>query len=1084
MNKRKFSLGEIVSKLNKEEDAHPDSEQPLSHPPVQTEKKTEPQAQTSQQASDKERPAAPPLEQAEYALPKQPAFGLHSHTINETYPSGSNRYSHEHISNHKTDKNLYRQSVQAPGITENIQNSPPLSTSTHPLSPPPFQLPEHGERFKNDDNDDDGEVVDIFKYIAIVLRRRYVIIAIALLSVLFSAYRYTTSDKYYVTSARLLFSPDQQDLSNDSRFYLLRFDREKQLNTHLELLKSPAVLSLVAENIGGAMPLAAINAGLMVRQGETNGEKNDIIELSYINRNPDDARDVLNELCRTYIDYRRDVNTQEVSRLIAKLEIQIDKLQSDLNDKENTLRFFKEENKMIQLSSESHIAISKLSEMETSLQKTNLDIIGNRERQQELKSQISNQELNIVQSMTYSDPFKNRLSALELQLNTLSAEYSSEHYKVKSIKDQIERLKDATIDSINRETASQTLIKNPIRQSLLHEMINLTIEIAVLETKRIAQEKLIEKLNGELIRLPQLEQRYIFLQRETESTLQTLRMLKNKHEEAKIKKDSQESDLKILEIAETPKVPIRKVKFTIIFIGLLAGIITGIVLAFVIEYLDQSLKDPHEVEKTLELPLLGIVPHIEADQELFEQMDLSKNIFEPFRALRANIKHIAATHNLKTFIICSAVKGEGKTTLSANLSITFAMDGKKVILIDADLRRSQMHTLFNISKKTGLADYLLGTSTVDEILKPTKFENLSLITSGERPYNPAELLGTPLFDNLIKELREKGDIIIFDSPALLPVSDTITMAPKMDGCLVVVRTLWTPVKAAQQAKNQLKRVGCRIFGGILNGVVHSKGYYPYYYGYHGYYSYKYTYDEDTPKRFSIRELGLNIERNLKEYLRSFWLGIPKIIAKAGIFLRYFLSRPLFWILLVVSVLLFIFQMYIESKQPQFTDGTVQYIGMGRTSDNRETSLEYKDMATISRQRPVDTHQKENLRFSDSIALKDSLHLWLQAKERADTNRLFQFYHPEFKPSDVSTTNWKKSAQKDLNKLQQNKYYFFLTSLEEKKKGDDFVEIELRYRTSAIRDTSDNRVAMIWKKFNSQWRIIREYPFVLNDPVNH
>jgi tyrosine-protein kinase Etk/Wzc len=1083
MNKRKFSLGEIVSKINKEENEHrhSSSEQPLL-PPSETGKETEPEALPFQPLSSRENPSTVSSEQTEHTLPKQPAFDRHSHTINKIIPSG-NRQLHENDSSQKTDKNLYRQSVHAPADTDRIQNTPPFSSPPlHSLSP--IQLTERNDRFKSDDNDDDDEAIDIFKYITILLRRRYVIIAIALISLLFSFYRYSTSDKYFTTKARLLFSPDQQDITNDPRSFILRLDREKQLNTHLELLKSPSVLSLVAENLGNAIPPGAISAGLMIKQGETNGEKNDIIELSYKNADPDYARDVLNELCRTYIDYRRDVNTQEVSRLIVKLETQIDKLQSELNNKENALRFFKEENKMIQLSSESNIAISKLSEMEISLQKTNLDLIESRERQQELKSQISNQELDIVQSIHYSDPIKNRLSDLELELNTLSAEYSSEHYKVRSIKDQIERLKDATIDSMSREAASHTLVKNPIRQSLLQELINLSVEIAALETKRVAQEKLIEQLNGELIRLPHLEQRFIFLQRETESTLQTLRILKNNHEEAKIRRDSQESDLKLLEMAQKPTVPIRKVKVTIIFIGLLAGVIIGIALAFVIEYLDQSLKDPLEVEKTLELPLLGIVPHIEADQELFEEMDLSKNIFEPFRALRANLKHIAATHKLKTFIICSAVKGEGKTTLSANLSITFAMDGKKVILIDADLRRSQMHTLFNIPKKTGLADYLLGSSAIDEIIKPTRFENLSLITSGERPNNPAELLGTPLFDNLIQELRERGDIIIFDSPALLPVSDTITMAPKMDGCLVVVRTLWTPVKAAQQAKNQLKRIGCRIFGGILNGVVHSKGYYPYYYGYYGYYSYKYTYDEDTPKRFSIRQLGLNFERSLKEYIHSCWLGIPKIIARSGIFLRYFLSRPLLWILLIVSILLFVLQIYFESKQPPLSDETVRYIGMGRPSDNQGIPLEYKDMANSSRQHSVVSSEKEIVRFSDSLALKDSLHLWLQAKERADTNRLFQFYHPEFKPSDLSKTDWKQSVQRDLKELKLNKYNLFLTSLGEKKRGDDFIEIEVRYRMSALRDTSDNRVAMIWKMFNSRWRIIREYPFEVNDPAGH
>ena len=158
--------------------------------------------------------------------------------------------------------------------------------------------------------------------------------------------------------------------------------------------------------------------------------------------------------------------------------------------------------------------------------------------------------------------------------------------------------------------------------------------------------------------------------------------------------------------------------------------------------------------------------------------------------------------------------------------------------------------------------------------------------------------------------------------------------------------------------------------------------------------------------------------------------------------------------------------------------------MGRPSDKQGISLEYIDMANSSRQHSVVSSEKEIVRFSDSLALKDSMLLWLQAKERSDTNRLFQFYHPEFKPSDLSKSNWKQSVQRDLKELKLNKYNLFLTSLGEKKRGDDFIEIEVRYRMSALRDTSDNRVAMIWKKFNSQWRIIREYPFEVNDPARH
>jgi capsular exopolysaccharide synthesis family protein len=307
-------------------------------------------------------------------------------------------------------------------------------------------------------------------------------------------------------------------------------------------------------------------------------------------------------------------------------------------------------------------------------------------------------------------------------------------------------------------------------------------------------------------------------------------------------------------MAETPRKAVTKVGFTNIVIGILIGLILGIALALLLEYLDQSLKDPREVERELELPLLGVVPQIETNKMLLEHeqaTELTKTVLEPFRALRANLKHIAVQNNIKTFIVCSAIKGEGKTTLSANLAITFSLDGKKVILVDGDLRRSQIHTLFGIEKKIGFSDYLLGTSTIDDVIKPTQYPNLFIVTSGERPDNPAELLGTPRFDQLLNEIRDKADYIIFDSPALLPVSDSITMAPKMDCCVMVVRTLWTPLKAARQAKCQLSRMGTRIFGGILNGIILSRGYYPYYYGYYGYSSYKYSYENDLPPKFSL-----------------------------------------------------------------------------------------------------------------------------------------------------------------------------------------------------------------------------------------
>jgi succinoglycan biosynthesis transport protein ExoP len=641
---------------------------------------------------------------------------------------------------------------------------------------------------------------------------------------------------------------------------------------------------------------------------------------------------------------------RRITRLLYKFEQPIKKLQLELDQKEGALRAFKEEHRMVELSDETNLTVSKLSDMEIDLQKTQLELVETRERLTSLNSQITKQELTIVQSITFNDPIKDRLAQLELEYNTLSAENSPEHFKVKMIKQQIEKLKAAAVDSMT-EAASRTLVKNPIRQDLVQSLVNLTIEQSALDAKRIALEKVIEKLNTDLLKLPAIEQKYAFLQRESESLLQTLRLLKTKYEETKIRRESQETDIKILELADLPTRPEASVKPTSIIIGLLIGLILGIALAFLLEYLDQSVKNSTDIEKGLGLPLLGIVPLIETNKALIQRSsDLTKTILEPFRALRANLKHLAATYNSQTFIICSAVKGEGKTTLAANLAITFALDGKKVILVDADLRRSQIHTLFSIPKEIGLTDFLLGTKTVDAVLKKSVYDELLVITSGERPHNPAELVGTYRFDLLIKELRQRADIVIFDSPALLPVSDTLTMAPKMDAIVFILRTMWTPLKAAKQAVHQLSRIGCHILGGIFNGISGSRAYYPYYYGYYGYYSYsKYTYDDEPRKKFSWRTFGLTFEGGLKNSMRALRYALPRYIASSGRFSAHLARKKSFWLLLLVFLGLTGTELWLTLKPVPITPATdegISYLGVTGTQQENALTPRHSPMPQI------------------------------------------------------------------------------------------------------------------------------------------
>jgi capsular exopolysaccharide synthesis family protein len=789
-----------------------------------------------------------------------------------------------------------------PSLTRYSSSAHSLET-TASIPATPFTTDTQSTQRTESNRDDDTADFDIFRYIGIIIRRKNLIFAAIIIASFFSIYTYVKAVKIYTAHARMLFSPGYQDImGNNQPLYYAWGSREEKINTHIELLKSQTVLKRVVENLNNTVTPGVVSGGIFVSRGTSEGEKNDIIDVGFRNPDAEIAKNVVNEICKSYIEYIKDVSVQDVTVLIVKLEDQIAKKEKDLDQKEDALRMFKENNRAVQLTSEISVTISKLTQVETAKQQTQLDMLECREKLLGLKNEINQQQVDVIQSITYQNPYQNRLAELELQLNALSAEYSPEHYKVRMIKAEIDKIKEAMKSDIVKEASSKTFVKNPIRQSLLQDLITVTIDKSVLDAKRTAQEQISKDLDGEIKKLPSVELQFAQLTRETESLLQVLKLLKTRYEEAKIRRDSQDSDLKILEWAPLPGHAVSNFRFSNILITLLIGLIIGIICALLLEFLDQSVKEPQEIERLLELPLLGIVPMIETEKAIIESSrDQGKSVLEPFRALRANIKHIAENNHMKTFIVSSAVKGEGKTTLAANIAITFAMDGKKVILVDGDLRRAQMHHLFHLPKKVGLCDYLLGAVEIPDILKNTVHQNLFVITAGEHPQNPAELMGSFRFGVLVKELRNMADIILFDSPALLPVSDVLSMAPKMDACIMVVRALWTPAKAALQAKNQLQRIGVRIIGGLLNGISLSRGYYPYYYGYYRYYAYKYSYEEGTESKFSLRSFGLAVESGIKEFFQTVRLSLPHWIASGAKLIRRLIRRKTFWVLLFLAI---------------------------------------------------------------------------------------------------------------------------------------------------------------------------------------
>ncbi|MEB6053361.1 CpsD/CapB family tyrosine-protein kinase [Enterococcus gallinarum] len=217
---------------------------------------------------------------------------------------------------------------------------------------------------------------------------------------------------------------------------------------------------------------------------------------------------------------------------------------------------------------------------------------------------------------------------------------------------------------------------------------------------------------------------------------------------------------------------------------------------------------------------------------LITLVDPSSPISEQYRTIRTNIQFASsADRQIKTMVITSSGPGEGKSTTSANLAVVFAKSGQRVLLVDADMRKPTVYKTFNLQNNTGLSTVLSTSTTVVEASQKTIIDNLSVMTSGPKPPNPSELLGSTRMNQVIEEAKNLYDVVIFDMPPVVAVTDAQIMASKADGTILVVRENVSRKESLTKAKELLNMVQARMLGVVYNGAENSKdaGYY-YYYG--------------------------------------------------------------------------------------------------------------------------------------------------------------------------------------------------------------------------------------------------------------
>ena len=611
-----------------------------------------------------------------------------------------------------------------------------------------------------------------------------------------------------------------------------------------------------------------VNLGVRHRQG-TN-----IIDISYTSVWPVEAQLIVNTIADVYLELDQKWSGEKAQNSVQFLDDLVKKQEIKLRDAEKALTQFKKQERMYDLDGNAIAITVQISGVETEIYNSASEINIRKEKYNHLKSKLSQDEKTLAEQLMNNINvqvilLRNEISQLEANLIQNTAQYGELHGAVKELKTKMEGLKSQLNAKVKELTKQGIIVQDPLkaRQDIVTELISLDSEIMGYHLKKKESESLLSVYEQKLDSLPPKQLEFSHLQRNNIVLNQNYSLLRQKLEEAKINVASQVGKVQIVDYSRISGYSGQNHNRTILM-GLILGLGAGIALAFGIEFLDNTIKTTHDIERK-NLSVLGIIPSIGEEtankrklfnfnvssssktkssrglkRRLITREDPRSPVSESYRSLRTSLLYNSADKKIKSILISSAGPGEGKTTTVANLAITYANLGKKTILIDTDLRRPVVHKVLDLNKEPGITDYLSGaTDDFQALIQPTSIENLCVVPSGIIPPNPSELLGSKRMSDLLKRLEEEWDMILLDSPPLVAVTDATMVSKEIDQIVMVVKVGQTDKKAFDHTITSLRNVQAPLGGIILNAVTHKNSYGSYYY-YYQYYHY-YSSDKET-----------------------------------------------------------------------------------------------------------------------------------------------------------------------------------------------------------------------------------------------
>lgn len=484
----------------------------------------------------------------------------------------------------------------------------------------------------------------------------------------------------------------------------------------------------------------------------------------------------------------------------------------------------------VKLPDESRMELQRLGKLETDLS----DVQVNTEIAQNRLAYLRGERKAAGQGQAV-DPaaqsLRDRLSLLETKSAGLLEKYTAQHPLVQTIQAEMqdiqERLKTSLQSQQTPKPGGVTTLKPVETAQLSRQMADLEVGIISSQAKEQGLLQRIGRLKKSMATMGLREHEYSGLARTAETQSKVAGMLSEKLAAARMSEQTQIRGIQVIDLASLPKQPSAKQPMRIVLLGLFGGLGLGLGAAALREYATQVIETENEVTSATGLLVLGSIPlalsrpgalaAVDAPTIFVAAQDPHSLPADSCRAIRVAIDCQSLDRPLKTLLVTSPGPHEGKSTMVANLALAFAESGRRVLVIDADLRRPSMHRAWRLQNEGGLADILQKGAAWPEAFQQVA-PGLELLPAGIKPHNPGSLVGSRNMTKLLEQARERADIVLIDSPPVLAVADCLPLTRHVDGVLLVTRFGKTQRRSALRAKEMLEKVGAHLVGVVVNGL--------------------------------------------------------------------------------------------------------------------------------------------------------------------------------------------------------------------------------------------------------------------------